>query len=136
MTPEINTIYLGGIRIDEPIVTITDLVISVLSFYYYYKLSVMPPSPLPSTLSPTLSSPLKESGLKSIDKPSDSPFKVDGKVGDKVDGRGLGDSSHLTFFYFKYYFLVMGIATTFGGIIGHAFLYAFTFAWKLSLIHI
>lgn len=83
MTPEINTIYLGGIRIDEPIVTITDLVISVLSFYYYYKLR-------------------------------------------------NHESNHLTFFYFKYYFLVMGIATAFGGIIGHAFLYAFTFAWKLA----
>ena len=83
MTPEINTIFLGGIRIDEPIVTITDLVISVLSFYYYYKLR-------------------------------------------------NHDSDHLTFFYFKYYFLIMGIATAFGGIIGHAFLYAFTFAWKLA----
>jgi len=83
LTPEINTIFIGDVRIDEPIVTITDLVISVLSFYYYYKLRNHP-------------------------------------------------SQHLTFFYFKYYFLVMGIATAFGGIIGHAFLYAFTFAWKLA----
>ena len=83
MTPEINTIFLGGIRIDEPIVTITDLVISVLSFCYYFKLR-------------------------------------------------KHEFEHLTFFYFKYYFLIMGIATAFGGIIGHAFLYAFTFAWKLA----
>ena len=104
MTPEINTIFIGGVRIDEPIVTITDLVISVLSFYYYYKLSKKFPNPI------------KE---KSLDLATTSS---------KVDG----NSSHLTFFYFKYYFLVMGIATAFGGIIGHAFLYAFTFAWKLA----
>ena len=83
MTPEINTIFVGGVRIDEPIVTLTDLVISVLSFFYYFK--------------------MKNSA-----------------------------QSGRTFFYFKYYFLVMGIATAFGGIIGHAFLYAFTFSWKLA----
>lgn len=34
-------------------------------------------------------------------------------------------------FYYKYYFLMMGIATTFGGLIGHAFLYALSMPWKL-----
>jgi hypothetical protein len=33
--------------------------------------------------------------------------------------------------YFKYHFLTMGIATFFGGLFGHAFLYAFGIAWKL-----
>ncbi|MCB0677678.1 MAG: hypothetical protein KDC32_14335 [Saprospiraceae bacterium] len=33
--------------------------------------------------------------------------------------------------FFRYYFLSMAVATAVGGIIGHAFLYAFTFAWKL-----
>jgi len=33
--------------------------------------------------------------------------------------------------FFKLYFLVMGIATTLGGILGHAFIYAIPFAWKL-----
>lgn len=33
--------------------------------------------------------------------------------------------------YTQYYFLSMGIATLIGGIIGHGFLYAFSFAWKL-----
>ena len=34
-------------------------------------------------------------------------------------------------FYLQYYFLSMGIATAIGGIIGHAFLYALSFEWKL-----
>jgi hypothetical protein len=33
--------------------------------------------------------------------------------------------------YFRWYFLLMGLATLFGGVIGHGFLYAFSFAWKL-----
>lgn len=33
--------------------------------------------------------------------------------------------------YFRLYFLLMGLATFFGGVIGHGFLYAFSFAWKL-----
>lgn len=31
----------------------------------------------------------------------------------------------------RYYFLLMGIATMIGGVIGHGFLYLFSFAWKL-----
>jgi hypothetical protein len=75
-------IELFGIRIDEPIVTLTDLVVSFLCFLYFYKMTI-------------------------------SPKKA------KV------------FTYFKYYFLIMGLATTFGGIIGHAFYYEFTKTWKL-----
>jgi len=82
MPPEINTIFIGGIRIDEPIVTLTDLMFAALSFYYFFKLK------------------------------------------DKA-------SEHPTYFYFKYYFLLMGIAVTFGGLVGHAFLYALPFSWKL-----
>lgn len=33
--------------------------------------------------------------------------------------------------FFKYYFLVMGVATCLGGILGHGFIYAIPFAWKL-----
>jgi hypothetical protein len=33
--------------------------------------------------------------------------------------------------YLRYYFLSMGIATAIGGLIGHAFLYALSFSWKL-----
>lgn len=79
---EINTIYPFGIRIDEPIVTITDLLVSVLCFIYAYK--------------------IHRSG-----------------------------KTEKTFLFFKIYFFIMGIATLLGGIIGHAFLYAFTFYWKL-----
>jgi hypothetical protein len=79
---EINTIYLFGIRIDEPVVTITDLLVSVLCYIYAYK--------------------IHKSGKK-----------------------------EKTFLFFKIYFFVMGIATLLGGIIGHAFLYAFSFYWKL-----
>ena len=79
---EITTINLLGIRIDEPIVTLTDLLVSVLCFIYAYK--------------------IHKSG---------KPEK--------------------TFLYFKIYFFTMGIATFLGGIIGHAFLYLFSFYWKL-----
>ena len=79
---EINTIFIFGVRIDEPIVTITDLLVSVLCFVYSWKL-----------------------------------FRLDKK--EKV------------FHYFTIYFFVMGIATLLGGIIGHAFLYKFSFYWKL-----
>ena len=34
-------------------------------------------------------------------------------------------------FYFKYHFLTMGLATLFGGLFGHAFLYAVGIEWKL-----
>lgn len=79
---EINTIYLWGVRIDEPVVTITDLLVSVLCFIYAWKIH---------------------------------------RWGKKEK----------TFLYFKLYFFIMGIATALGGIIGHAFLYAFSFYWKL-----
>ena len=79
---EINTIHLLGIRIDEPVVTLTDLLVSVLCFIYAYK--------------------IHKSGKQ-----------------------------ERTFLFFKIYFLTMAIATLLGGIIGHAFLYLFTFYWKL-----
>lgn len=79
---EINTIFIAGIRIDEPIVTLSDLLVSVLCFIFAYQ--------------------LHKSGKR-------------GKV----------------FRYFKIYFFVMGIATFLGGIIGHAFMYHFSFFWKL-----
>lgn len=79
---EINTIYLFGIRIDEPVVTLTDLLVSVLCFIFAYKIH-------------------------------------------------NNNKSEKVFTYFKLYFLIMGIATAFGGLIGHAFLYNFNFYWKL-----
>jgi len=79
---EITTINLLGIRIDEPIVTLTDLLVSVLCFIYAYKIH-------------------------------------------------KSRKTEKTFLYFKIYFFTMGIATFLGGIIGHAFLYLFSFYWKL-----
>ncbi len=79
---EINSIVIGGIRIDEPVVTITDLLVSVLCFIYAFKI------------------------------------------------HRTGKTEKI-FLYFKIYFFVMGIATMLGGLIGHAFLYAFSFYWKL-----
>ena len=79
---EINTINFLGLRIDEPIVTLTDLLVSGLCLFYFYKLH---------------------------------------KAG----------NTEKVFTWFKYYFLLMGIATALGGLLGHAFLYAFTFGWKL-----
>lgn len=78
----VNTINIAGIRIDEPVVTLTDLLVSVLCFVFAYR--------------------LHRSGKKAR-----------------------------VFLYFKIYFFVMGIATALGGIIGHAFLYHFSFYWKL-----
>ncbi len=79
---EINTIYFAGIRIDEPVVTLTDLIVSVLCLYFFYR--------------------LQKSGKKET-----------------------------VFLYFKIYFFNMGVATLLGGLIGHAFLYNFSFYWKL-----
>lgn len=71
-----------GIRIDEPITTATDLIVSAVCFYAFFRLNKVP--------------------LKS---------KVHWNL--------------------KYYFLSMGLATLIGGVIGHGFLYLFSFAWKL-----
>jgi len=73
-----------GIRIDEPVTTITDLMVTAVCIYAFIKLN---------------------------------KHKSDTKV----------------LLFLKYYFLGMGIATFFGGVFGHAFLYAFdfNFVWKL-----
>ncbi len=79
---KIITIDLLGIRIDEPMVTLTDLLVSFLSFLFFYRMHKNP-------------------------------------------------TKGLVFTYFKYYFLIMGLATTFGGLVGHAFYYEFSKSWKL-----
>ncbi len=82
MTFEPISVDIFGVRFDEPVTTITDLFVSAVCFYAFYKIH-------------------KE------------------KPGSKL------------FVYMKYYFLSMGVATTIGGLIGHGFLYMFSFAWKL-----
>ncbi|MDA3819983.1 MAG: hypothetical protein PF590_05955 [Candidatus Delongbacteria bacterium] len=76
------SIFPMGIRIDEPVTMVTDLLVSAVCFYAFFSLY-------------KISSPLK------IRK------------------------------FLMFYFLGMGMATFFGGVIGHGFLYAFSFAWKL-----
>ncbi len=76
------SIYLLGIRIDEPINTLTDLIISVICFVALFLL-------------------------------------VKKKVTNKTQA------------YFRMYFILLGLATLLGGLIGHGFLYIFSFAWKL-----
>lgn len=71
-----------GIRIDEPVTTLTDLLVSVVCFVAFFRLA-------------------KQA------RPGNAQL------------------------YFRLYFLLMAIATLFGGLIGHAFLYALTFTWKL-----
>lgn len=69
-------IEIFDVKILEPVTTATDLLVSAVCFYAFYK--------------------LVKSGRK-----------------------------ERVFYYLKMYFLLMGIATTFGGLIGHAFLYKF-----------
>jgi hypothetical protein len=76
------SIYISGLRIDEPITTLTDFLVSVVCLYAFVKLR-------------------------------NHPVKT------------------RTLFFLRYYFLLMCLATFFGGLIGHAFLYALGFAWKL-----
>lgn len=76
------SIEVFDILIMEPIVTLTDLLVTLVSFYAFYKLN-------------------------------------------KQNRPGR---SHK---YLRFYFLIMGIATAFGGITGHAFQYALGIEWKL-----
>jgi hypothetical protein len=71
-----------GLRIDEPVNMLTDLIVTTICFLALFQLSKR---------------------------------KIPGK----------------TQLYFRRYFLLLGLATLLGGIIGHGFLYAFSFAWKL-----
>lgn len=79
---EMTSITLMGIRIDEPVTTLTDLFVSAVCFYAFVQVHRK--------------------------KPDSKLFK-----------------------FLKYYFLSMGTATAIGGLIGHGFLYMFSFAWKL-----
>ena len=76
------SIELFGILIDEPVTTFTDLIVSAVCFYAFYKLLKIP----------------------------------------------VRNKTHT---YLKYYFLGMALATAIGGLIGHGFIYIFSFAWKL-----
>jgi len=76
------SVFPFGIRVDEPVTTITDLLVSVVCLYAFVQMRRM----------------------------------------------GLNAWSQI---HFRRYFLLVAIATALGGIIGHGFLYVFSFAWKL-----
>lgn len=76
------SIYPFGIRIDEPVTTLTDILVAIVCFYAFIRL------------------------------------------------RKISDGSPLHQLVL-WYFTLMGLATLIGGIIGHAFLYALSFYWKL-----
>jgi hypothetical protein len=71
-----------GIRIDEPVTTLTDLLVAAVCFVAFFR-------------------------LRRQARPGNTQL------------------------YFRFYFLLMAIATLCGGLIGHAFLYALSFSWKL-----
>ena len=75
-------IYVFGIRILEPVTSVTDVIVAIVCFYAYWQL--------------------------------------------KKD-----NAQTKTMHFMKWYFLTMGLATFLGGMIGHAFLYAFNEYWKL-----
>ncbi len=75
-------IYPFGLRIDEPVATVTDLLVSAASLYAYLQ--------------------MKRKGLNAWSQ-----------------------------VHFRRYFLLVSVATALGGLIGHGFLYAFGFVWKL-----
>jgi len=76
------SITLLGMRVDEPVNTITDLLISGVCLFAYIQLRKR---------------------------------KLTGK----------------TQLYFRWYFLLLALGTLFGGLVGHGFLYALSFSWKL-----
>jgi hypothetical protein len=77
-----TSIEIFGVKVLEPMATLTDLLVAGVCFYAFIKLH-------------------------------------------------RGGSREKSVVYFKYFFLCMSVSTTLGGIIGHGFLYAFGFAWKL-----
>lgn len=79
---DINTVFIYDIRIDEPIVTITDLLVTLVCFIFFFKLH-------------------------------------------------RSNKEYKAVKLFKFYFLTMGVATLFGGLFGHAFLYAAGMTMKL-----
>ncbi|MBC8343357.1 MAG: hypothetical protein ISR55_08140 [Bacteroidetes bacterium] len=79
LQPDVN---LWGLRIQEPVTTLTDLMVSAVCLFAFIKLARIP----------------------------------------------VKSRTHL---FVKYYFLSMSIATFFGGVFGHGFLYLVDYSWKM-----
>jgi len=71
-----------SVRIDEPITTLTDLILATICFYAFFRIR---------------------------------KFHYTGKIK----------------WYFKYYFLTLGLGAASGGFLGHAFLYRLSDGWKV-----
>lgn len=82
MAYEKIVVSIGDIMVWEPVVTLTDLLVSAVCFYFFYRLQKK---------------------------------KLPGKM----------------YLLFKWHFFTMGVATLFGGLFGHAFLYVVNISWKL-----
>ena len=80
--PTQPSIFISGIRIDEPMIAITDLLVTGVCLYGWYKLGQV--------------------------KNNERPFR-----------------------FFRTYFLLLGLATCWGGLITHAFFYLFSDAWRV-----
>ena len=76
------SIEIGQLRIDEPVTTLTDLILATVSFFAFFKIS------------------------------------------------GLGKSGRVKW-YFRTYFLFLGMGALTGGLLGHAFLSRIAPGWKL-----
>ncbi|HYG50428.1 MAG TPA: hypothetical protein VD905_05970 [Flavobacteriales bacterium] len=80
---ELTWIHIGNVEIHEPVTVLTDLLVSVVCFYAYFK-------------------------LRTHRHKDAVPFRL-----------------------YRWFFFTMGLATAFGGIIGHGFLHYLSFEWKL-----
>ncbi len=76
------SIEIFNLRIDEPITSVTDILMATICFYAYFKI-----------------------------KHTESSGRIK--------------------WFFTYYFLILGLGTLFGGLLGHAFLYRLSPSWKL-----
>jgi hypothetical protein len=82
MPGDLLSIDILGVRLDEPVTVVTDIIIASVCFYAFFRLK-------------------------------------------KTEGQpGLRN-------YLKFYFLLLGIGTLLGGVIGHGLLYLFSPVWKL-----
>lgn len=75
-------IFIGDVKVEEPMTTLTDLIVAAVCFYAFVQI-----------------------------QRKKEPSSVN--------------------LFLKYFFLFMGVATAIGGLIGHGFLYALSFEWKL-----
>lgn len=97
------SIQILGVTVAEPVTVLTDLLVTAVCIYAFARLRSRTP----------------QDSLQTEHDPQAGPA-----------GHGTSDTRKLRWLL-RYHFLTMGIATAIGGLIGHGFLYAFGFAWKL-----